>query len=558
MSTRIVRNTRLWRKNPDGTGLVFVHRRGQPRFLHLNQEGMQIFGYSDGRTSEEIAQIWTNSEKIPLAQAREETADFLAQIESMEAITFGGPKYGRLSDEWETAKEKVDVLLVIPPNPASSREEVPVPLGVLMLAASLRQAGYSVAVFDMFLNDLHPSHIEAAIRKYEPDLIGVSIITASAPSAYEIVEWVQRNDPGILLVAGGIHATNCPEDVLRHGFDVATRHEGIETIVEVACCFVHQKDRKGLFEISGIAFLWRGEILINKDRPLVKPADRLPFPARDLIELNRYPQKGAIMSSFGCNRRCKFCTVYQNPDMIYRARCTGHVIGELQGMQAMGIKTGNFVDDSFLLSSKRAGELCRAIIDSGIEMSLACQSRVDDACKSPATLELMVEAGFTAIEFGVESGNQEVLDWCGKGITLEQALLAVRLAKAAGFQRIGCGMILGHPVDTKETIEESIRFSKCLIEQGASNIALAICTPFPGSDIALNAAEYGLKIRSRDWSRYNFREAVMDTLHLKAEELEEIYLDGLYRIHLALAKGGDGNDAQTEKGEGDEANSDEV
>ncbi|TSC92565.1 MAG: radical SAM domain-containing protein [Candidatus Berkelbacteria bacterium Licking1014_7] len=541
MNQVVTHNSRLWRRNHDGTGLVFTHRQGKAKFLHLNAPGIEIFTDCQGDLSKNnIVKKWSGALQIDERFVRE----FLRQLQEQQAVTIGELCLDHLPPNWENENQQTtDILLIVPPNPFASREEIPLPLGVLMLASALKQVGFSVALFDMFLHNLDPIEIVKAVKKYKPSIIGISVITASAPSAYQVIKCLKTIDFAGLLIVGGIHATHCPTEVLQQGANVVVRGEGTYALCQLARLYFDNRawDTSFLQSIPNIHY-WHGDKIQKSLKAVntsISSADDLPQPDRNIIDINNYPQKGAIISTFGCNRRCRFCTARNHPLSSYLARKPDRIIAELHEMERLGICVGNFVDDSFLLDHQRVETLCRMILQTNLNMAFACQAKVDDACKNPSTLKKMVEAGFSAIEFGVESGNQAVLRWTRKGITLEQAARAVDAAHNAGFQRISCGMIIGYPIDTRETIEDTIQFAIHLLSRGAHNIPLAICTPFPGSDIANNADTYGIKIVCRDWSRYNFREAVMDTPMLTHREIEQLYLDGLYRIHCAsVRKGG--------------------
>jgi radical SAM superfamily enzyme YgiQ (UPF0313 family) len=140
-------------------------------------------------------------------------------------------------------------------------------------------------------------------------------------------------------------------------------------------------------------------------------------------------------------------------------------------------------------------------------------ARVDTV--DPPLLRKLKEAGCAMICFGLESGNQEILDRASKRTTLEKARQAVKLSKEAGISPFG-SFVLGLPGETRQTMEETLSFAKSL----GIPFGFHLLSPFPGTRIREKAAEYGIKILTEDWSLYDADHAITETEALSAAEVE--------------------------------------
>ncbi len=141
----------------------------------------------------------------------------------------------------------------------------------------------------------------------------------------------------------------------------------------------------------------------------------------------------------------------------------------------------------------------------------------------------MVEAGCTGLQFGVESGSQEVLDRIGKGITVSQVVSAVKEGFACGLKDVACSFTIGHPYDTEETVAETFRLMETLKSMGAK-LALAIVTPFPGTPIALDPQRFGVTIHDRHWDTYYLARPVISTRYLTKDEIGQLFMYAMTHI----------------------------
>jgi radical SAM superfamily enzyme YgiQ (UPF0313 family) len=249
---------------------------------------------------------------------------------------------------------------------------------------------------------------------------------------------------------------------------------------------------KSRAQIPGL--VWRdeasGKVIVNADRPFNTRLDSLPYPARHLIDNNRYrrPDNGkaqaVINVSRGCPYDCFFCLATQVSGEKVRVRSPGNIVGELREcVDKYHIRYFLFWSDLFNLDRDWTCALCRAIIDSGLEITWASNTRADTMDEELA--RLMHRAGCRLVSMGVESGSQMMLNQMGKRINLEQIRKACGVLKQAGIQQYYY-FVIGLPWDTEETVEQTIRFA---IELDSDYAIFFSAVPFPGSrfyDYAVN------------------------------------------------------------------------
>ncbi len=419
-----------------------------------------------------------------------------------------------------------DFILFLSDDPLgfSSPEKSTPSIGILYLASSLESMGFSVLVKDLrTCGEEKRIFIKNMISEHSPKAIGISSLTFPYNNAKETCRIIKEISRDIIVIAGGIHATFLPEQVLSDGFDVVVRGEGEETITELAEAI---KNGKAFLGIEGISFKDNGKIIHNPDRPLMNNIDKIHFPAWHLVNFENYlpDQRYIIVTSRGCPFRCIYCSCGTFSKHKWRARSPENVLEEIKLLvNRYGAKKLKFLDDTFTLDKDRAMKICRLILKENLGIEWACFSRVDTI--DFELLKLMKVAGCVSIQFGVESGNQKVLDSIYKEISLEQVEKAVKLAKKNGIKDIICSFIIGHPEDTEDTIVDTVEFANRLKKLGATTIPVSMLIPFPGSDVWTNRKRYGIKIFAREWRDFDFERCIIETKNLSRDRIEALYYD---------------------------------
>ncbi len=405
------------------------------------------------------------------------------------------------------------VLLVQPPYPFS---EFPKPSWALMsLGAVLQRQGVEVEVLDLLSTRYLPRKIDERLSRFQPDIIGATCVTMNFPSTVKILQYCKTFSPQSAIIMGGPHVTFTAAQTLRDfpEVDIIVRGEGEETLPEL----VGALDKgKSLQEVKGLHFRLKGTIHQTEDRPFIHDLNLLPLPDRTLFPLSRYLAMrvpASVLTSRGCPTGCSFCLGYRMTGRKGRFRDPLRVVDEIEAARLLGFEEICIDDDLFTRNRRHVFRICEEMGRRGVKGKMYIFARVDTV--DALLLKKLKDAGCAMICFGMESGNQKILDQANKRTTLEKARQAVQICKDVGISPLG-SFILGLPGETRETMEETISFAQSL----GISYGFHLLSPFPGTRIREKAAEYGIKILTDDWSLYDADHAVTETEALSALEVE--------------------------------------
>ena len=328
----------------------------------------------------------------------------------------------------------------------------------------------------------HPiwNEIRGKISSFQPDLVGISVLTAKLPSAFRIADICKDINPNVRVVVGGHHPTIRPDEMLSNeNIDFVIRGEGEETLYELLQAL--QTTAVDYHIIPGLSFRWNGDVIHNKDRGPIKDLDLLPIPARDrLFDVETYSpiQLSMVMTSRGCPYNCGFCASKNMWGRSVRYRSIDNILDEIKELKnKYCIKNIIFMDDSFTIDRERIEKFCSVLTKNHIDITWSCLTRVNAI--SDELITLMKKAGCTKIDIGIESGNQRILNLINKKITLEQARDAVRILRRHKMYWSGFFMF-GFPTETEEEVLDTVRFMKELKPNWAN---ISIFVPYPGTDL---------------------------------------------------------------------------
>jgi len=401
--------------------------------------------------------------------------------------------------------KNVKIALVNPPLlPGVARHPTGVPIGLAYLAAVAEKSGYAVKVVDCLPLDMDFDEMKREVAYFEPDIVGITSMTVTFPSALQAAHVLKESCPAALTVLGGPHATFMDVNTLSEcaDVDVVVRREGEETFLELADCVT---EKRKFDKVAGITFRKNGKIVQTPDRPFIQNLDELPYPAHHLLPLEKYrPGRSIfgkkilpIITSRGCPFQCSFCVTSRMVGKKFRARSPKSVVDELEWLKnEHGAEAFCFYDDALTLDRKRIIEICDEIKNRKIGVPWDCQTRAD--LVSREILGKMTDAGCQLVSFGVESGSTQQLKAMGKGTTVEQNENAISWAKEAGLL-VAISMVIGYPGETVETLKETLDF----IDRVRPDVVyLCTAAPYPGTALYELVKNLGWKM-SEDWSKYD-------------------------------------------------------
>jgi len=368
-------------------------------------------------------------------------------------------------------------------NPSWRTKYPQPPLGLASLAAVLEKNEYQVEILDA--NALQLSENEIVKKVDSADIIGITAMTPTINSAIRIARGIKQINPDSTIILGGPHATILPEDILNNvpEVDIIVRGEGEETIVELCNAL---ENNNSIENIHGISYRNDGAIKNTPSRPQIMDLDTLPFLAYHLLPLDKYklhPPHGraypfmAMLTSRGCPFKCIFCSksVFGS---TYRGQSPERIVDEIVYLkERFGIKEIAFYDDVLTLKQKRVMQLVKKLEERNLDIPWTCEARVNLVTEE--LLRAMKKAGCYMIAYGIESGNQMILNNLRKNITIEQIKSATEATRKAGVQSVGYFMF-GSPGETPETIRQTIDFARSLDIDFAQ---FSVTMPFPGTDL---------------------------------------------------------------------------
>ena len=363
------------------------------------------------------------------------------------------------------------------------------PLGLLYLAAALKQHGHLVILRDCALEP--EREVLEAVTAYRPEVVGFSSMKHNWPSTMGLIGQVRRALPRAKLVLGGPQATCWQEETLEEcpELDFAVVGEGERCLVEL--CEALEQGGCGVEQIPGLIFRDGQRVVVNPPREPTRDLDRLPFPDYSLVDLRRYrPSVGFynrlpsmnMITSRGCPRRCTFCVSGGKVQL----RSVDNVVQELELMvRRHGVRHVTFYDEGLTFSKRRILELCQKIRRRDLDLTWCANARVDEVDRQ--VLQQMKRAGCWKLLFGLESGVQKNLDAVGKGTTVQQAWRAVELTREAGIETFAT-FLFGIP---GETYEEGLQTIALACGLGLDYAAFLNLVPYRGSKIYDHVERYG-------------------------------------------------------------------
>ena len=370
-------------------------------------------------------------------------------------------------------------------NPPSEFKTPVLPLGLAYISAYLIDNKIDVSVIDAWAEEISFEELETRISQTKADIIGIYMVSPRYNEAKKTIELSRRALPGSVIVVGGPHPSAVPIETLKEisQLNICAVGEGEITMLELVKCFQNDSN---LSTVDGIVYREKntGKIITTKPREFIKNLDTMPFPARHIFPLKKYkthPPYGrknpyfSMITSRGCPFHCAYCSkdVFRE---IYRASSPQKVCDEIEELiLKYNAREIHFYDDDFTMDMRRAEKICDEIIRRNIKISWSCTTRVN--LVDEKLLEKMKTAGCWLISYGVESGNQKILDSIKKGTTIEQIVSAFELTRKIGISTLAY-LIAGLPGETMETIQETVSLAKKI---KPDFVSWGILVAFPGS-----------------------------------------------------------------------------
>ncbi len=415
------------------------------------------------------------------------------------------------------------VLLIRLSRPSFELTVVP-PLGPMYLASALRTWGnHTVAIYDM---KVEGDSVEKAVKKtleFAPDIVGISLMSFEAPIMTELASKLRQVLPDVSIVAGGPHPSTFPQDIaLDNNIDIFVLGEGETAFATI----VERLDGGGpLEDIEGTALRLNGQAKINPRSNFITDLDTLPFPAWDLIPLEKYfnmPRMGnifmhkefmTIFTSRSCPFRCVYC--HKIFGKGFRPRSADSVLEEIKLLYTnYNIKEFMIMDDCFNLQKKRAHEILARIASSGMDICLRFPNGMRADILDRDMIIALKDAHTFATCVAIETASPRLQQLIKKNLKLDHVFDVIRLTDEMKIMTHGFFMI-GFPTETKEEMQATIDYA---VNSKLHSAAMFRVTPFKGTELHQMALDMGYNV-SDDPDSF---EIYKTHVNLSAEPEEEV------------------------------------
>lgn len=368
------------------------------------------------------------------------------------------------------------------------------PFSLLSVATVLKQAGFHVTFIDALAELISIEQLKLKISDY--DVVIISTSTMSFNEDAQTLLFLKQINPRLISVVFGSQPTFMPDYSLeKKGVDVIILGEPEYVLRELISNL--QKGSNDWKRLNGLGFKENGKKCKNPKFAFVENLDELPFLDTSMLPkdihyfnplVKRLPYI-TLTTSSGCPGKCTFCTAPLFYGKKVRFQSVKRVLAEVRHHLENGFKEIYFRDETFTFNKRRTQEICRGIIEQGLDVSWICNSRV--GLVNREDMQIMKKAGCHLIKFGVESGVQEILDNVQKGIQVEMTRQTFSWTKEVGLDT-HAHVMLGMPGETEQTIEQTIAFAK---EIEPTTVTFGICTPYPGTPLFQEVAKKCPQIR---------------------------------------------------------------
>lgn len=409
-------------------------------------------------------------------------------------------------------------------------------LGIAYIAAVLRKRGLEAAILDCYAEDrfhlrastdpcwrelgLSDGKILERIDAFKPELIGITIpFSCQHYVAMAIGRTIKERFPGVIIVAGGNHVSAVPYEIDRTIFDYLVIGEGENALLQLIQALDSHNSAEtipGILAANATDY-GRG--------PYIEPLDDLPYPALDLLPLQKLWASGRrwinMVATRGCVFDCNFCSIHTVMGRKIRRRSVDNIISELNHWKKLyHIQEVYFEDDNLTMHRQWAKELFRRIAECNFKIRFYVRNGIRADSIDKELLELMKAAGFQDIVIAPESGSQRTLDVIiGKKMRLEDCTRAVKLAHLVHLG-IGLFFVIGFPEETWGDIAVTIAYAHLLMKLGANGPWISLASPYPGTQFFNDCKARNLLPKDFDYRRCKTEDYQLVNSHYTGSELK--------------------------------------
>lgn len=416
-------------------------------------------------------------------------------------------------------------------------------LGQHLIASYVKQYGFNAKVYSGDVLSAK-SVISNEIDKSQVDILGFYVGADTVVMVSHIIKWIKSVFPDKYVIVGGPEAYALGEKFLADTkCDYIIAGEGEIPMLNILK-FLYE-DKGELKDIKSLRYIdYQGVYHCNPLEDLIENLDDIPFPdnRNSLNKSFRMRESIGILTGRGCPYNCAFCFEGATSKTV-RLRSMSNVIREIEEVRKSNpnLLCVSVYDDTFTLDEKRVMEFCQYMKMCGLRWT--CEGHVARICQKPDMIRVMVESGLLAMQIGIESGSQKVLDGYNKHTTPEMIERVVEICKEAGVPTLEGNYIIGGAFETEETLTESLEHAKRLIDKGRGMIEISTVffSPYFGSPITKKPEKFDMTIDQNEVEHnvVTMRDVVVETKELNRLDIirwKEYFEDEIKKHYYEVAK----------------------
>lgn len=405
------------------------------------------------------------------------------------------------------------------------------PLGILYLASNLDRAKHKIRIIDSAAMKFTLSECIDAIREFEPDILGITVLTDLLYSVKKIAEGAKSIFPNIKVIFGGPHISIYPYETMNFpGVDFCLQHfaeYSFNMLLEAI------ENNSGYENIPGL--FYKNDGVVYKSKAIINDTlelDSLKMPDRRMLNYKKYftvvnsRMITTAITSRGCPMQCTFCYSFHKK---YLFRSAGNIIDEVKDIVKLGIKSIHFFDDNFNIIRGRVIEFCELLLKENIKIEWAFRGSIRPIDDEMA--KLLYRAGCRRVQLGVESSNEDTLRIIKKKISLDDVKKAIAIYKRNKILTLGY-FIIGFPhenyEDTLDSVNKAIAF-------GFDYIQFSVLTPYPNTEIYEQLLAKGYKDHWLEFAKNtqdNYDIPIMHP-HITREALNSVVNQAYRRLYFS-------------------------
>jgi radical SAM superfamily enzyme YgiQ (UPF0313 family) len=415
-------------------------------------------------------------------------------------------------------------------DPQKNYESAYIPTGLCYLSSYLKKYSKTkieIKIFNVPYDSLNN------VLDFQPNIIGITSFTHTFNLACKMADFLKKNDPSVKLIIGGQHISMASWSMPKV-FDFGVLGEGEETFFQLVNALILEKNGK-INNLTGIQYWENNQLVVLPKTPPIDPLDNIPFPDREIIDgiekiitfdnFRKFHRTGLrsmqVTTSRGCPYKCKFC----QPSYLwgkFRMHSAEYTAEEIDYIHSkFKINAIMIEDDLFTGSKKRIARLIDELSKKNLIGKIIYHAGARTVQIDKEWIELLKQLGVVTVEFGIESGSDEIAKYLKRGITTTEInKRAIHLLNEANIG-VHASFIVGSPPETKKDLNQTMNIIKWIRKKHKNNTCgICIATALPGTGLWDYALESNLIDKTNiNWDKLSSLESI------PSDEKNLIYLN---------------------------------